>query len=173
MTNNLKSNLKLRKRGVSSKLMKFLDSRVVFQEIPNMISLAFNITNCPNRCRGCHTPELQQDVGEILTLDVLQHQININSDLIDVVLFLGGDNNIPELINLCKYIKYNYPLLKLAMYSGCEFNNELGDILDFYKTGSYIEELGGLNSQQTNQKFFIKNNQGTWENHTVLFNQRS
>ena len=36
---------------------------IVFQEIPDEITLAFNIAGCPYRCPGCHSPALQDWSG--------------------------------------------------------------------------------------------------------------
>jgi anaerobic ribonucleoside-triphosphate reductase activating protein len=135
-------------------MIKYLNVDIVFQEIPNEISLAFEITNCPYRCEGCHTPELQQDIGDELTISILKTFIkdNIvnNKPLISCVLFLGGDHHKSELIELLKVCKeFN---LKTALYTG---NNKLDvDIakhLDYVKLGQYVEELGNLKSETTNQ----------------------
>jgi anaerobic ribonucleoside-triphosphate reductase activating protein len=66
------------------------------------------------------------------------------------VLFLGGDHHKSELIELLKVCKeFN---LKTALYTG---NNKLDvDIakhLDYVKLGQYVEELGNLKSETTNQ----------------------
>ena len=47
------------------------DTSVVFAEIPDEITLAINISNCPGSCPGCHSPYLQQDTGEELTAEKL------------------------------------------------------------------------------------------------------
>ena len=39
-------------------MLKYLNCQVTFAEVPDEISLCINITNCPNRCPGCHSPEL-------------------------------------------------------------------------------------------------------------------
>ena len=36
---------------------------VVFQEIPGEVTLALNLSGCPNRCAGCHSPHLWEEVG--------------------------------------------------------------------------------------------------------------
>ena len=35
-------------------MVKYLETKVVLSEIPNEITLAINITNCPCVCKGCH-----------------------------------------------------------------------------------------------------------------------
>ena len=71
--------------------------------------------------------------------------------LVSCVLFLGGDWD-PELLTFLKIAKdFGY---KTCLYTGnTDANTELLSYLDYIKTGPYIEELGGLTSKNTNQKF--------------------
>lgn len=48
-------------------MLKYVNTGVVFQEIPDEVTLAVNISNCPCRCPGCHSRYLWGDVGEPLT----------------------------------------------------------------------------------------------------------
>ena len=52
-------------------MLKYYNYDIVFREIPNHVTLAINITNCPNHCVGCHSSHLQQDVGEVLDENLL------------------------------------------------------------------------------------------------------
>ena len=47
-------------------MLKFYNYDIVCQEIPDEVTLALNITGCPNHCEGCHSPWLWEDVGEVL-----------------------------------------------------------------------------------------------------------
>lgn len=42
-------------------MVRYHNFDIVFAEIPDETTLAINITNCPNRCPGCHSPHLQRD----------------------------------------------------------------------------------------------------------------
>jgi anaerobic ribonucleoside-triphosphate reductase activating protein len=53
--------------------LKYLNTQIVFQEIPDEISLAINITNCPNNCKSCHSEYLKQDIGEELTNTLIDY----------------------------------------------------------------------------------------------------
>jgi len=137
--------------------MKFIRPHIniVFQEVPDEVSLVLEITNCPYRCEGCHTPELQEDIGEELTPEALSYLITANSlhddPFISCVLFMGGDHH-PELIDFLKLCKSRK--LKTALYTGSDdVSDELKEQLDYLKTGKYIKELGPLGSPTTNQKF--------------------
>ena len=58
--------------------MKYVDTKIVFQELPNEITLAINISGCPCACIGCHSSYLSQDIGESLTKEALQQLIRKN-----------------------------------------------------------------------------------------------
>ena len=59
-------------------MLKYHSSYIGFREIPDEISLCINITNCPNNCKGCHSPWLKEDVGEDLNIESLNTLINKN-----------------------------------------------------------------------------------------------
>lgn len=48
-------------------MVRYHNFDIVFAEIPCETTLAINITNCPNRCRGCHSLHLQADMGRCST----------------------------------------------------------------------------------------------------------
>lgn len=63
-------------------MLKYTDYDVVFQEIPDEVTLAVNIAGCPNRCPGCHSPQLQQEIGEPLTPAVLAELLERYGDAV-------------------------------------------------------------------------------------------
>ena len=133
-------------------------TQVVFAEIPDEISLTFSITNCQNRCIGCHSGELRGNIGEELTFDIMSEIIDKNKG-ISCILIMGEGNDKDGLIELCKKIKEKYNTLKMGIYSG---RNEVEDfyyeVFDYIKIGSYIAEKGPLNKETTNQRLYeIKN----------------
>ena len=75
--------------------MKYTDTMVTFSEVPDKISLCINISGCPNRCPGCHSPELWEDIGTELNEDSLTKLINKNEG-ITCVCFMGGDADPPQ-----------------------------------------------------------------------------
>lgn len=138
--------------------MRYLNYDVVLNEVPNEISLSFSMTGCPLRCRGCHSPELRNpNLGEELDKETLFHILDKYESFISCVLFFGGDWNKEWLIKTLTLIKERYNL-KLCLYSGFEaVSSEILDNLDYVKVGPYIEELGPLNCETTNQMFFDVN----------------
>lgn len=134
-------------------MLKYVDTLVSFQEIPDEISLCINISNCPNNCPGCHSAYLKDDVGTPLTYTEL---MRILKDIrgITCVCFMGCDKEPWEIQRLAQFVKEKG--LKVAWYSGKQELHE--DIrlanFDYVKLGPYIEELGPLTSRTTNQVMY-------------------
>ena len=136
-------------------MLKYVDTKVTFSEVPDEISLCINITGCKIGCKNCHSPYLAEDIGEELSCNNLEELLQTNKG-ITCVSFMGGDVNPIEIVGLAKYVKLFYTGLKVAWYSGKQelpkhFNLEP---FDFIKIGPYIEELGPLTSPTTNQRFY-------------------
>lgn len=140
-------------------MLKYVDSKVVFAEVPDEITLAINISNCPCQCKGCHSSYLAQDIGEPLDLQHLTNLIDSNKG-ITCVCIMGGDANPSEVDDIAQDIKEYYPELKVGWYSG---RQELSKDIElsnfnFIKLGPYKEEFGPLNSRATNQRFYKVSN---------------
>lgn len=136
-------------------MLKYTDIKIVFQEIPDEITLAINISGCPCNCKGCHSSYLAKDIGEPLDLQHLTNLIDSNKG-ISCVCIMGGDANPSEVDDIAQDIKEYYPELKVGWYSGRQELSkdiELGNF-DYIKLGPYKEEFGPLNSKTTNQRFY-------------------
>lgn len=136
-------------------MLKYYNTMVVFREIPDEITLAINITNCPCHCKGCHSQFLWEDTGTPLTFNELNNLIENNRGITCICL-MGGDIN-PYVVNsLAAYIREEHEGLKIAWYSGMEkISDEIDKVnFDFIKIGPYIEEYGGLDKETTNQILF-------------------
>lgn len=136
-------------------MLKYVDTKVVFAEVPDEITLAINISNCPCQCKGCHSSYLAQDIGEPLDLQHLTNLIDSNKG-ITCVCIMGGDANPSEVDDIAQDIKEYYPELKVGWYSGRQELSEDIELsnFDYIKLGPYIEEFGPLNSKTTNQRFY-------------------
>lgn len=135
-------------------MLKYVDTKVVFAEIPDEITLAINISGCPCNCRGCHSSYLAGDIGELLCVSTL-NQLIFDNKGVTCVAFMGGDANPFEVNVLAKAIKENTNS-KVAWYSGRQELSEDIELknFDYIKLGPYIEEFGPLNSKTTNQKMY-------------------
>lgn len=138
-----------------SNYVKYTTYQVVFKEFPDEITLAFNLSNCPNNCIGCHSPELKEDIGTELTDDEMLDVISKNK-AVTCVGFMGGDANVKELIRLARVIRNKYPKLHIGWYSGKEVFPLYNGVFDYIKLGPYKQELGGLDSKTTNQRLYMK-----------------
>lgn len=137
-------------------MLKYVDAKVVFAEVPDEVTLAINISNCPCQCKGCHSSYLAQDIGKPLNKVSLRELIEDNKG-VSCVSFMGGDSDAIHLVALASWVK-THTNLKVAWYSG---RQELADIVakqlqwfDFIKLGPYKEEFGPLNSRTTNQRMY-------------------
>ena len=135
-------------------MLKYDGYAIVLQEVPDEITLAFNITGCPYRCAGCHSAHLQKDIGNPLADDLLPI-VDQYSSYISCICFMGGDHNLFELSQLIYILRVKYPELSLCIYTGNDNPDDLlFDLFDYVKFGHYDANLGGLNSPNTNQRMY-------------------
>lgn len=138
-------------------MLRLVSYDIVFQEIPGEVTLALNLSGCPNRCPGCHSPHLQEHIGEKLDMELLSSLLKRYGDSVTCVCFMGGDGDPAEIGRLSVYIRTGTTKrLKTAWYSGrtalpAGFSPQW---LDYLKLGPYVDKLGGLNSQTTNQRLY-------------------
>lgn len=135
-------------------MLKYVNYDIVFQEIPNETTLAINISNCPCHCKGCHSPYLAKDIGTELTSYSLLELLKKNKG-VTCVAMMGGDSE-PQEVEYFSELVRNIAGLRYAWYSGRQELPKDIDIskFDYIKLGPYIEELGGLKSPTTNQRFY-------------------
>ena len=157
-------------------MLKYNYCKEVFSEVPGEISLGISISGCRQHCYGCHSRELWEDKGTPLTIDELQRLLDKHKG-ITTLLLLGGEADIDSLIEL---FQYAYKKVKTAWYCGLDLipKDKLGIIqyLDWLKLGHYDQELGGLASPTTNQRFYKIEHLGNGEynmiNETFKFNKK-
>ena len=178
--------------------LNYTTEQITFQEVPNEISLSFLIAGCPLKCKGCHSADswrvtseanevnkaikskihpINSNTKNYLTKGYLENRIKKYQDMISCVLFLGGEWEIEQLIELLQTVKNTNPSLKTCLYTGLELEEivefieqevngqvDIGwtyifenNLLDYLKTGRWIRELGGLDNKNTNQRFYKVN----------------
>lgn len=138
-------------------MLRFQSYDIVFQEVPGEVSLALNISNCPNRCKGCHSQHLWENSGEILNAATLSDLLETYGNAITCVCFMGGDVSPLSVERLAVFVRERTNnRLKVGWYSGksefpveCSLKN-----FDYLKLGPYVRELGGLDVPSTNQRFY-------------------
>ena len=119
-------------------MLKYVNYDIVFQEFPDEVTLAINLSLCPVGCPGCHSQFLQTDVGELLTPERLQALIDSYDGEITCVGLMGGDNDPAAVGELFALVRRVYgDKLKTGWYSGRaqlpkDFNPRL---FDYVKLG--------------------------------------
>ena len=137
-------------------MLKYVNTDIVFQEIPDEVTLAVNISNCPCRCPGCHSEYLWEDVGEPLTSETIDGFADKYSTDITCISLMGGDADPAAVSALAAYIHRCHPQYKVGWYSGrLRMHPEArSHQFDYVKIGPYIAHLGALKSRTTNQRLY-------------------
>lgn len=151
----------LRRRHQTNKnngaMLRYMDTQVVFREVPNEITLAVNISGCPHRCPGCHSPWLWEDAGEPITEEALSALIAGNPGITCVAL-MGGDADPDAMARLFLWLSCAYPGLRSCWYTGRtleEAEPYVGPAgPDYLKVGPYVAEKGPLDDPRTNQRMY-------------------
>lgn len=152
-------------------MLKYTDYDIVFSEIPDETTLAINISNCPNHCPGCHSPQLMEDIGIPLTETSLRELMDKYGSDITCVCFMGGDSEPADVALLAHFIHKKCPSIKTGWYSGKQelpngFNIQL---FNYIKLGPYVSALGALKSPTTNQRLYKFGTNGEKEDITSRF----
>ena len=152
-------------------MLKYVNTGIVFQEIPNEVTLAINISNCPCHCPGCHSHYLWEDIGLPLNTDAIDNFAEEYGKDITCISFMGGDSDPKSVNQLAQYIHEEHPEFKVAWYSGKTIISPIINKQDFdyIKIGPFIKHLGPLKKPTTNQRLYRKNENGTFEDITPLF----
>ncbi len=152
-------------------MLRYVNSGIVFQEIPDEVTLSVNISNCPCRCPGCHSSYLWEDTGEELDSRVIDAFMEKYGGSITCVCFMGGDASPADVEKLAIYIHSVYDDVKVGWYSGRQkvaAGVDKGNF-DYIKVGPYIQHLGGLKDRSTNQRLYKKQPDGTFVDITSMF----
>ena len=124
-------------------MLKYVNTGIVFQEIPDEVTLAINISNCPCHCPGCHSHYLWEDVGMPLNTDAIDDFVSQYGTDITCISFMGGDADPRSINMLAQYIHEYHPQFHVAWYSG---RIRIPSVVnkqdfDYIKVGPYIKHL--------------------------------
>ncbi len=152
-------------------MLKYVNTGVVFQEIPDEVTLAINISNCPCRCPGCHSRYLWEDIGLPLNTDAIDAFVERYGTDITCIAFMGGDGDAKGVNLLAQYIREEHPQFHVAWYSGrLRVPSDIKKTdFDYIKIGPYIRHLGPLSKPTTNQRLYHRLEDGTFEDITWRF----
>lgn len=136
-------------------MLRYVDTKVVFRELPDEITLAINLSGCPCHCAGCHSPYLAEDIGEELTCEALYNLVKQNQGITAISL-MGGDGCPADVNAFAEYLRYEFEDLKIGWYSGRDTLSEQIDLqyFDYVKIGRYDARHGALDKSTTNQRLY-------------------
>jgi anaerobic ribonucleoside-triphosphate reductase activating protein len=152
-------------------MIKYVNTEVVFQEIPDETTLAINLSGCPCHCPGCHSSYLWDDIGEPLTAEALEALIQANDGMVTCVSLMGGDADPDAVDRLALWLRNHHPDIKTAWYSG-RIRLARGidkNHFDYIKLGPYIRHLGALKDKTTNQRLYKRVAEDRFEDITYRF----
>lgn len=138
-------------------MLRYTDYDIVFREIPDEVTLAVNLSGCPNRCPGCHSPQLQQPIGEPLTEEVVERLLARYGATVTCFCLMGGDADPQQTAQLAAFVRRLQPALRTGWYSGRAALPDGFDptgVFDYVKLGPYIAALGPLDNPVTNQRLW-------------------
>ena len=154
-------------------MLKYVDTDIVFQELPDEVTLAVNLSCCPCRCPGCHSKHLWGDVGEPLTEETVECMLEHQRQEVTCISLMGGDAQPQEVDRMAAWLRKRYPKLHIAWWSGRTLLSPQVSLsnFDYIKLGPYLPHLGPLKSRTTNQRLY-RVRQGTMQDITHLFYRR-
>ena len=152
-------------------MLRYVNTGVVFSEIPDEVTLSINISNCPCHCPGCHSQYLWENTGQELGKQALHNLITKYGSDVTCIAFMGGDADPLEVNRLALFLHFQYPHIKVAWYSGRTVISPKINKADFdyIKIGPYIRHLGPLNKPTTNQRLYRRMPDGSFEDITSRF----
>lgn len=152
-------------------MLKYVNTGIVFQEIPDEVTLAINISGCPCRCPGCHSRYLWEDIGLPLDTQAIDDFVEEYGQDITCIAFMGGDGDPVGVNLLAQYIHEDHPEFRVGWYSGrLRIPAQVRKTdFDYIKIGPYIRHLGPLNQPTTNQRLYRMSPDGTMTDITSRF----
>lgn len=152
-------------------MLKYVNTGVVFQEIPDETTLSVNISRCPCHCPGCHSSYLAEDIGEVLDEAAIDGFVREFGGDITCISLMGGDAEPETVDSLAQYIRKRHPRYRVAWYSGRIRISPRIDRqnFDYIKIGPYIAHLGSLTSPTTNQRLYKVASDGELTDITARF----
>ena len=113
----------------------------VFEEFPNEVTVALNISNCIGMCEECSEPWLREDSGRELPDEFIQEILDEHQDS-TVFGLMGGDSDHEDVKRIADYV-HKHSNMKVGIYSGLEYLDlDLVPYIDLYKIGRWIPPKG-------------------------------
>ena len=91
-------------------MLKYVNHDIVFQEFPDEVTLAVNLSRCPCACPGCHSTYLWGDNGEELTEERWLALVEQYGRTITCAALMGGDNDPSAVLRLLSILRKRIPI---------------------------------------------------------------
>lgn len=133
---------------------------ITINEVPDRMSVYFEIGECRQNCKGCHSPHLHTQIKDKMSVaDMKSYAQRMINEGANAIVILGGTTNGLSLVDMKNIIDTLSDVAPVCLYSGTDdkdINEWITDHtgVNWIKTGSYKEDLGGLQSPKTNQRFY-------------------
>lgn len=155
-------------------LVPVVSTGITLNEVPDKIAYFIELGSCTQRCKGCHSEELWEEVKSPMSLeDVLRGAEKAIESGANAIVLMGGTCNKMSTPDLLKVLDGLSEIAPTCLYSGLddeETNTYIAEHsgITWLKTGSYKEELGGLSSPTTNQRFYRKEYEQIFKKHQYV-----
>lgn len=158
-------------------LVPVVSTGITMNEVPDKVAYFIELGACTQRCKGCHSKELWEEVKEPTSLDVLLADADEAIDKgANAIVLMGGTCNGLSTEELFTILQALSEIAPTCLYSGSDdeklnrfFAAETS--ITWIKTGSYKEELGGLSSPTTNQRFYRKEYELVSKKHQYVYHK--
>ena len=155
-------------------LVPVVSTGITLNEVPDKIAYFIELGSCTQRCKGCHSKELWEEVKSPTRLeDVLRGAEKAVESGANAIVLMGGTCNKMSTPDVLKVLDGLSEIAPTCLYSGLDDEKTNTYIAEhsgitWLKTGSYKEELGGLSSPTTNQRFYRKEIAVIYDNYQVV-----
>ena len=156
-------------------MLKYVNHDIVFQEFPDEVTLAVNLSRCPCACPGCHSTYLWGDNGEELTEERWLALVEQYGRTITCAALMGGDNDPSRVLHLLSLLRETHPQLHTGWYSGrteLPYGFDALNAPTYVKLGPWREACGPLSSPTTNQRMYRYAADGTRTDITEKFQKK-
>ena len=110
--------------------------------IPGKRTLVIELSNCKNNCSDCKNKARQQEDGNPLNKEILKIILESYKKYINVVCFVGGEEDLQSLKEVCKsFHKENIEVcFSTACFNTSTINKIIFDEIDYFISGRCDQE---------------------------------
>jgi anaerobic ribonucleoside-triphosphate reductase activating protein len=136
-------------------------------EIPGELALTIMFNNCQQHCPSCHSPYLwlKRKTFSLVELTAKVYEFINKYPDITAILLMGGDTNGLTQQEFYDLIDVLGDIRPIGIYSGSSSKEHQENLyhvtrnlesVQWLKLGDFKQELGGLETPGTNQRFYKK-----------------